>query len=73
MKTIDIEQTCLMIKKLCREKNISVEQLAGIINISRQAVYGWLNERTLPTTDHLVELADILDVAIDDVIVRKEF
>ncbi|MCR5511523.1 MAG: helix-turn-helix domain-containing protein [Lachnospiraceae bacterium] len=63
----------MRIKEICKEKNISVEHLAGILNISRQAVYRWINEKTLPTTDHLVELADILDVALDDIVVRKEY
>ena len=72
-RTIDIEHTCLKIKELCKEKDISVDELAGIMNVSRQAVYGWINEKTLPTMDHLVELADILDVTLDDIVARKEY
>ncbi len=72
-RTLDAERTCLRIRDLCREKNVSVEQIADMLNISKQAVYAWLKVRKLPTTDHLVEISDILNVTVDDLIVKKEY
>ncbi len=72
-RTLDPDGTCLRIRSMCREKNINAGRLAEYLNVSDQAVYAWFSMRKLPSTDHLVELADFLEVPVDELIVTKEF
>ena len=70
--TIDQGKTCERIKELCRDKGIDAEHLSSLMNLSKQAVYSWFNGRKLPSIDHMVELADILGVTVDEMLVRRE-
>ena len=72
-KTMDKDRTCENIKNLCMYRGLSVNRIALMLNISKQTVYGWFSTKKLPSIDHMVELSDILDVPIDEMIVRREY
>lgn len=59
------------LKKLRREKNLSQEQLAKMINVSRQAVSKWESGKTYPDIDNLILLRDIFNVTLDDLIINE--
>lgn len=59
------------IKKLRKEKNLSQEQLAEMLNVSRQAVSKWESGKTYPDIDNLVLLRDIFNVTLDDLIINE--
>ena len=67
-KTIDKENTCRSIKDKCRSRRINAEKLAGLLDVSVQTVYAWFSGKKMPTLDHMVELADVLEVTIDELI-----
>ncbi len=46
---------------LRKARNISQSQLAGLLDVSRQAVSKWENDLTAPDTLNLIRLADALD------------
>ena len=48
-----------------RAKNITQEQLADILGVSRQAVSRWESDLAYPETENLVRLSKILDVNCD--------
>ncbi|MEG1009968.1 MAG: helix-turn-helix transcriptional regulator [Clostridia bacterium] len=58
------------LKKLRKEKKLSQEQLAGILNVSRQAVSKWESNKTYPDIENLILLRDIFNVTLDDLIVN---
>ena len=70
-KTIDKGLTCMRIRELCYEKNITVQMICDYMNLSKQTVYSWLSGKKIPSLDHLIELADILNVSVDDLLVTK--
>ena len=60
--------TSLRIAELRKEKNISQEELADILNTSRQAVSKWERGESYPDIDRLKELAIYFNVSIDYII-----
>lgn len=55
--------------KLFREqKNITQSELAEKLNVTRQAVSNWENEKTEPDIDTLHKIASALDVPIEQII-----
>lgn len=60
------------IKVLRQERNITQEQLAEMLHISRQAVSSWENDRTQPDVDMLEKLSEIFGVSIEEIIYGKK-
>ena len=48
-----------------KEKNITQEQLAELLGVSRQSVSRWESELAYPETEKLIELSRCLDTSID--------
>lgn len=70
--TVDIKGTGARIDKLRKNAGLSVKDIQSILGLgSSQAVYKWLAGRCLPTIDNLVILSAVLNVKIDDIIVRS--
>ncbi len=59
------------LKKIRQGKNISQEDLAEQLFISRQAISKWENGDTTPDLDNLVKLSEILGVSLDEMILNK--
>ena len=53
------------IKKLRKEKGMTQSQLAEKLNISFQSVSKWETGETLPDTNILLSLCDVLDTTVD--------
>ena len=51
--------------ELRKSQNISQVQLAKAMQVSRQAVSKWENDLSLPDTENMIRLADILDTDIE--------
>lgn len=50
------------IQKKRKEKGLSQEKLGEQLNVSRQTVYKWENDQTIPELFNLISMAEILDV-----------
>ena len=50
------------IQKKRKEKGLSQEKLGEQLNVSRQTVYKWENDQTIPELFNLIGMAEILDV-----------
>lgn len=59
------------IKTLRKEKQLSQEQLAEELHVTRQAVSNWENGKTQPDIDTLTQLAGFFDVSIERIIYGK--
>ena len=59
------------IKQLRQEKQLSQEQLAEQLHVTRQAVSNWENGKTQPDVDTLTQLASIFDVSVERMIYGK--
>ena len=51
--------------ELRKIQNITQGQLAKTLNVSRQAVSKWENGLSLPDTDKMIQLAEVLDTDIE--------
>lgn len=69
---IDMEQTGLNIKRLREEAGLSVADLQIAFGFTNtQAIYRWQQGRTLPTLDHMMILADLLNVTVEDIVITN--
>jgi len=67
---INVEETGMRIDVLIHESEYSVRDISEKLGFETpQAVYKWMQGKTLPKLDNLVALAAILDVSIDDILV----
>jgi len=62
-------ENLILLRKL---KKLSQEELAGKIGISRQTLSKWETGESLPDIEKAKQLADILDVSLDDLLSYHE-
>ncbi|MGT2755245.1 helix-turn-helix domain-containing protein [Streptococcus ovis] len=60
------------LKKFRQEKNISQEELAKQLFISRQAISKWENGDATPDLDNLVKLSEIFTVSLNELVNGKK-
>jgi len=67
--TIDKEGTGQRIRYLMTKCGLSVTDVQKFLGLSTfQAVYHWMNGRSLPTIDNIYALSELFRVPIDDII-----
>ncbi len=59
------------LKKYRREHQLSQEQLAEQLFISRQAISKWEQGDGLPDLNNIVKLAEIFDISLDELVLGK--
>lgn len=69
---IDLEKVGKRISTLRRERKLTGEALAELLQVSPQAVSKWENARCLPETAVLPALAEALDCSIDSLLRPRE-
>ena len=60
------------IKELRKKKNMTQDELAEKLNVTRQAVSNWENGKTQPDIETLTQLAEVFDVSVERIIYGKE-
>ena len=60
------------IYKLRTAKNLSQEDLASALEVSRQSVSKWENNSAVPELDKLVKMADIFGVTLDELVTGEK-
>jgi transcriptional regulator with XRE-family HTH domain len=56
------------IKRIRTSRNLTQEQFAGKMNITRQAVSNWENNRNLPDIEMLIHISEEFHVSLDQLI-----
>ncbi len=59
------------IKTLRKEKNLTQDQLAEALHVTRQAVSNWENGKTEPDIETLSQLAEFFEVDVERIIYGK--
>ena len=65
---MDQQKIGAFLKELRKEKTVTQEQLAEVLNVSRRTVSRWETGSNMPDLDILVELADYYDVDIRELL-----
>ena len=60
------------IKKYRKENNLTQEQFASKLFVSKQAVSKWETNRSYPDINLLPQIAEMLNISIDELIGKKE-
>ena len=58
------------IKQLRTQENLTQEQFAQKLNITRQAVSNWENNRNLPDIEMLIIISEVFDVSIERLLLK---
>lgn len=61
------------IVKYRKKNNLSQEQLATALNISRQSISKWETGENLPSIDNLISLSGLLDISLDELITGEPY
>ena len=56
------------IKSIRKEKNLTQEQFAIKLNVSRQAVSNWENNKNLPDIGMLILMSNVFQISLDQLI-----
>ena len=59
---------CDKLQKIRKENNVTQEQLADKLNVSRQAVSKWESGAAYPDTEKLIQISKIFNVSLDELI-----
>ena len=67
-----MKSTAENIKKLMKKSQITPSQMQQVCGLgSLQAVYKWLEGKSVPTIDNLGIISNLLNVLIDDIVVFR--
>ena len=58
--------------KLRKEKNISQEELANVLDVSRQTISKWETDQTTPDFDKIVPLCEYFNITSDELLSGKK-
>ena len=70
MPSIDIEQTGENIRKICRDKGMTMKDIADACCISTAAVSKW-GKKCMPSIDAIVVMRHIWNVKMEDIVAVK--
>ena len=69
---LDLEATGAKIKTLMKQRGITPRQLQILLDFPYvQTIYNWYQGKNMPTLDNLVVLAQVLGVAMDEIVVTR--
>ena len=58
------------IKRLRKENNLTQEEMAKKLNVTRQAISNWENNRNLPDFEMIILIAETSGVPLDEILFR---
>ena len=73
MRRIDINKTGQNIKLLIKSNDLTIKELSEKFGFSTVCpIYKWMEGKSLPSIDNLVNLAQIFNCTIDDILIWSE-
>lgn len=70
---IDARETGLNIYKLREKAGMSITEMQNAFNFNTpQTIYKWQQGIRIPSVRHLMQLADLFGVSVEDILVVKE-
>ena len=75
LKVIDIAETSRRIRDRVAAKNLKASDIQKRLHLqSIQGIYAWYStkSKSLPSLEHLLQLADILNCTMEDLLVTRE-
>ena len=60
------------LRRLLKQQRLSQQELADALDIPRNTVWRWVNDKTTPESNKLQSLATLLHVSVDDLLNNSE-
>lgn len=57
-----------MIQKLRKDKNLSQEQLAEMLGVTRQSISKWELEEAVPDVSYIIKLSELFSMSVDELL-----
>ncbi len=67
------EQLVENIRKICREKSISIMQMENDLGFSAGLISRWSKTKTCPSFDKVIDIMEYLDISFDELMGYKKF
>ncbi|HGT1300258.1 TPA: helix-turn-helix domain-containing protein, partial [Enterococcus faecium] len=61
-----------VIKQKRIEKQLTQEDLAEMLLVSKKTISNWENGRTIPDTENLIQFAKLFDLSLDNILLGEE-
>ena len=73
LKVINVGATCSNLKEMCKQKNVTPQQIADALGFTTTAaVYKWFSGKNIPSIDSLVVISNILGCTVDEILVADQ-
>lgn len=63
-----MERLAVRLKEACEQRGLSQNEVATKLQVSRQSISKWENDRAYPDLDNLILLSDIYQLSLDELI-----
>lgn len=60
------------IKNIRKEKKMTQEQMANILNVSRQAISNWENNKNFPDLEMIIKISRLFSLTLDELILGDD-
>lgn len=60
------------IKNIRKEKKMTQEQMANILNVSRQAISNWENNKNFPDLEMIIKISSFFSLTLDELILGDD-
>ncbi|WP_415310619.1 helix-turn-helix domain-containing protein, partial [Clostridium perfringens] len=60
------------IKNIRKEKKMTQEQMANILNVSRQAISNWENNKNFPDLEMIIKISRFFSLTLDELILGDD-
>lgn len=72
MKKISYGETGERIREMRKNSGLTVEKLAEALQVTPEAVKAWQRGGSLPSVEHLFQLAELLRTTVDSLVATEE-
>lgn len=72
MKRLSVQKTGANLKELRKQNGFSLANVASALCVTTEAVKKWERGQTLPSIEHLAELAEFYGCSIEDLLVFED-
>ena len=69
---VDMTRTGMRIEELITERGFTNKEVASLLGVTPECVFKWRHGKSIPNIDNLIDLAELLRVSMDELIVKQD-
>ena len=72
MKTVNIKKTGRNIERVIKQKGLTIQEVAELMECQPQTIKNWVSGTTFPKTKHLLLFVYMMHISLDDIVVTED-